>query len=115
MEEIEIRVPADWLSIPTNLFELTWAIIGFLAARSFSKRLDEDIMKELETLKSGHPRLYRLRWLFERTLHFIHHYWIGLLMMTYSNRTNPAFWIGYGFFIEDGGYHLKEFYRSLKR
>jgi hypothetical protein len=111
----EIIIPTELLPIPLTLFEITWAVIGFQAARAFSKRLDEDILKQLEELKEKHPNLYRLRWLIERTLHFLHHYWLGLLCMVYFPRSHPLFWIGYGMFIEDGGFHLTEFLKTVKR
>jgi hypothetical protein len=100
---------------PTNLFELVWTIVGFQAARAFSKRLDEDILEQLEELKEKHPRLYKARWFIERLLHFIHHAYIGLLCMVYLPRSHPLFWIGYGMFIEDGGFHLTEFLKTVKR
>ena len=111
----EIVIPTELLPIPVTLFEITWAVIGFQAARAFSKRLDEDILKQLEELKEKHPNLYRLRWLIERTLHFLHHYWLGMLAMAYFPRSHPLFWIGYGMFIEDGGFHLREFLKTVKR
>jgi hypothetical protein len=101
--------------MPVSLFEICWALIGFQAARAFSKRLDEDILEELEKMKGKHPRLYKARWLIERTLHFLHHYWLGMLAMVYFPRSHPLFWIGYGMFIEDGGFHLTEFLKTVKR
>jgi hypothetical protein len=111
----EITIPLEWLPVPTSLFEFTWAAIGLLAARSFSKRLDEEILEEMEKMKEKHPRLYKGRRFMERLLHFIHHWWIGLLLILYTPRTCPLFWIGYGFVIEDGGYHLREFSKTVKR
>jgi hypothetical protein len=111
----EIIIPTELLPVPLTLFEITWAVIGFQMARAFSKRLDEDILEELEKMKEAHPRLYKARWLIERTLHFIHHYWLGMLALVYFPRSHPLFWIGYGMFIEDGGFHLKEFLKTVKR
>jgi hypothetical protein len=111
----EIVIPTELLPIPVTLFEICWSVIGFQLARAFGKRLDEDILKQLEELKEKHPRLYKARWFIERLLHFIHHWWIGLLLILYTPRTCPLFWIGYGFAIEDGGYHLREFSKTVKR
>jgi hypothetical protein len=112
---VAVEISIEQLPIPVSLFEICWAVIGFQAARAFSKRLDEDILEELEKMKEKHPNLYRLRWFVERTLHFIHHFEIGLLLMVYFPRTSPLFWLGYGFFVEDGGYHAKEFLKTVKR
>jgi len=48
-----------------------------------------------------------LRYLVDRFLHFLHHYWIGLLLMAYGLCHEEVFWFGYGLFVEDAAYHTR--------
>jgi hypothetical protein len=111
----EVRIPLDLLPIPTSLFEFTWALIGWLLADSFSKRLDEDILNQIDELKKTHPKIAAFRWVIENILHFLHHTWIGLLLMLYLPRASELFWLGYGLFIQDAQFHLRSKYRKLKQ
>jgi len=106
------------LPVPTTLFEWTFTIIGWQLGDAFSKHdnigLDEALIAKT---KIGKLKGFT-KFLVKRLLHFIHHYWIGLLLMVFclpNNWPDPnwwqgaLYWFGYGLFIEDGQYHLRDF------
>ena len=75
---------------------MTWTIIGFMFGRSFGKQLDHTIMDD-PFIKSLRPVW---QWLIGAILNFLHHFWIGLLLMVYYPNT-LLYWIGFGLFIDD--------------
>ncbi|NVM23935.1 MAG: hypothetical protein HWN68_19425 [Desulfobacterales bacterium] len=113
-----ITIPVDVLPVPMTLFEWTFAIIGWQLGNAFSGQDKEDFDKILFSELSGWRFFTKFgEYLTRRLLHFIHHYWMGLLFMVFclsTNWPNPLwwqgalFWCGYGLFIEDGQHHLRE-------
>jgi len=105
-----ITIPINLLPIPKTLFDFTWALIGWEFGKAFSQ-FDEELISKT-------PQKYRR--ILYRILHFIHHYWIGLLMVVYAQAflTDPTavtgwnglyraiLWFGYGLVMEDGHHHL---------
>lgn len=85
------------LPVPTTLFELTFTIIGFLLGYAWSENLDESIL-DSDWFKKQH---YAVQWFIKGILKFVHHFWIGMLLMIYFPRDSELFWIGLGLFIED--------------
>ena len=88
------------LPVPTTLLTITWTIIGFMFGRAFGKRLDQTI-KKTEWFKGLGLMGKKL---VGASLDFLHHFWIGLLLMVYSNQliyTVEIYWFGYGLFLDD--------------
>ena len=91
--------------LPTNLEQLTWFLIGFTLARAFGKQCDQTI-KSTDWFKR---RSKVAKWLIASLLDFLHHFWIGLLLMTYAQQIANAigispdavFWFGYGVLVDD--------------
>ena len=81
---------------PQTLLQITWAIIGFMLARSF-KKLDHTI-KQTTKYDTMDPIS---QFLIGGTLDFFHHFWIGMLLMVYCNSSPEVYWFGYGLFIDD--------------
>ena len=116
-----IEIPLELLPVPKTLFDFTFAVIGWQLGDAFSKHdnigLDDAIMK--------HGKFKGIwKFIISRLLHFFHHYWIGLLLMVFclpANWPDPnwwqgaLYWIGYGLFIEDGQYHLREWFGKKVR
>lgn len=110
------------LPVPKTLLEGTWFVIGWMAANAFGKSLDEGIMEKIngsnsEFVKDVGP-------LVSRILHFVHHFWIGMLGVVYFGVTPIAqsiglpisipqspnaelFWVCLGMALEDAQYHLR--------
>lgn len=83
--------------IPETLIQITWFLIGLLFARSFGKKLDNEI-KKTEWYK-GQATLPK--WLIAHTLDFLHHFWMGLLLMVYFSEYPEIFWFGAGLLVDD--------------
>lgn len=95
---------------PTTLHALTWTTIGFMFGRSFGKRLDQTI-KKTEWFKQRSELVKRL---IGNALDFMHHFWMGMLLMLYSAQFASAiaalgiqtvpdtyYWFGVGLFLDD--------------
>ena len=101
------------LPLPQTLFEVTWTIIGIQFGYVFGKLngngggVDQDIEKGCS----------RFSWFWQRclkrALNFLHHYWIGLLLIVYNIGVPELKWLGLGLFLEDGGYELKDILTKL--
>ena len=118
-----IEIPIELLPVPKTLFEFTFAVIGWQLGNAFSKHdnigFDEALMAEGFWSKVGGFA----KFLVKRTLHFLHHYWMGLLLMVFCvpvNWPNPLwwqgalYWLGYGLFIEDAQFHVREKLRNSR-
>jgi len=107
------------LPIPQTLFEITWTLIGWLLARAFAKvdkkGLDEAILEYVEKKEYTKNEAF-MRWLGERSLHFLHHFWMGLLLIAYYpvHGCPELMWFGLGLFAEDGCFHIREFLGQIK-
>lgn len=84
------------LPIPQTLFAATWFLIGFTFARAFGKQLDQMVQQTDWFLTLDAPR----QWLVKASLDFLHHFWMGLLLMIYAP-SESYYWFGYGVFIDD--------------
>lgn len=94
------------IPFPTTLIHLTWACIGFMFARAFGKQIDQDIQNG-DWFKSLPPAWQSI---VKRLLDFLHHFYIGLLLMI-SYKIDEVFfwgvtpvslyWFGWGLFIDD--------------
>lgn len=91
---IEVLVPASRL-------EVGWWLIGGGFARAFGKKLDYDIQqtpwfKQLDPLSKN---------MVKRLLDFLHHWWIGWIMMEYISKAVPfsveVYWFGAGILVDD--------------
>jgi len=90
-----ITIPA-----PGSILEITWLLIGISFARGFGKKLDQGIQasdwfKKLPGWQSA---------FLSRLLDCLHHFWMGLLLMTYAALvpfSNEIFWFGTGLFLDD--------------
>lgn len=81
---------------PATLLAITWSIIGFMLARAF-KNIDHTIQET-----TGYKDLDPITQKFvAMLLDFLHHFWIGLLLMVYYPNTPEIYWFGYGLFIDD--------------
>jgi len=112
---MEIEIPIEVLPVPKSLFDFSWAIIGWQLGKAFGG-FDEEFLESV-------PSLYKRA--VYRVLHFIHHYWIGLLLIIYcgsliydwkavfgaQGALRAAYWLGYGLFVEDGWHHVVAYVR----
>jgi len=95
------------LPIPVTFEQWVWLGIGLTFGRAFGKRVDQEI-QATEWFKTLNP-FYR--WWVKRLLDFLHHWWMGTLIMLYwqGPLTLPtgevinfsAYWFGYGVFLDD--------------
>lgn len=96
------------ISIPTpqTLEQATWFVIGFLFARAFGKKLDYEL-QDTEWFKKQHGLV---QWIIKRSLDFLHHFWIGLLIVLYAEQLvgfigladpAPLIWFAYGLILDD--------------
>ena len=64
-----------------------------------------------------------LQWFLNRLLHFVHHWWIGMLFVLYCGTTSyylgmplipspELYWIGFGMFVEDALYHTSASFKN---
>jgi len=114
---VKLVIPLKYLPVPKSLFDLAWAIIGWHLGKTFSN-LDEELLKTIPDSQWYKRVIYRI-------LYFIHHYWVGLLLIVYcgyilevNNCWDAVFgyfgairallWLGYGLFVEDGWHHVVE-------
>jgi len=74
--------------------------------RAYGKRFDQ-LVKSTDWYKRRHPIV---RFLIGGTLDFLHHFWVGLLLMTYAAQIalalnlpspDPVYFFGYGLFVDD--------------
>lgn len=84
-----------------------WAVLGFMFARAFGKRVDFEITDSLwfVNLQQTKPVLANL---ISRFLDFFHHFYVGLALWFYAPRYNlptgfdmPLQFLGLGLFIDD--------------
>lgn len=104
---------AEWLPVPDNLFDLTWTLIGIQLGATFGK-INQKGMGIDEYIKDHGKFKGWTRFVVERVLHFLHHYWLGLLLIIYypQHQTPELMWLGLGLFLEDSFYHTQDFLRA---
>jgi len=91
---------------PQTLLGATWLVVGFLFGKSFGKQLDQKIQnKEWFKNQSG-----TVQWFAKTLMDFLHHFWIGLLLMLYAPQIaslhslmdyQAVYWFGVGLFLDD--------------
>jgi hypothetical protein len=87
-----INIP---IPIPATLLQTTWFLIGIMFGRAF-KGIDEQTQKS--TWFTARSPL--TKFVLKRALDFLHHFWIGLLLVVYA--TQPELiWFGWGMVIDD--------------
>ena len=94
---------------PDTLFQVTWALIGFTFARAFGKQLDQDIQSShwFKSLQGSQSLIWGivppelLGNLILRLLDFLHHFWMGLLLMIYYPASSELYWVGWGLVLDD--------------
>ena len=111
------------LPLPETLFEGTWAVIGWMAGKSFSAQLNGDFLKWIDENINNKSK----KWIMKavtKVLNFVHHFWIGLLGVVYFGvvpiaqsvglpiyiPTYPCaelFWLCLGMATEDAQFHLR--------
>jgi len=93
-------MPAINIPLPETLLQITWCLIGFFAGRAGAK--SDDTVKESKWFKDLCPWQQST---VSALLDFTHHFWIGLLLMTYSTgliiECPEMYWFGTGLFIDD--------------
>jgi hypothetical protein len=131
IDEVFRLIPA-----PSNLFEWTWTGIGVLFSAAFSRVNNQGLDEALQDTNCWKEKLGKIgKWLGSRLLHFIHHWWAGLLFVIYCGTTAfyegmpkipfpELYWLGVGMFLEDAVYHtaasfkdgiMNKIIRSLSR
>jgi hypothetical protein len=92
----ELTIP-----FPDTMLEWAWFCIGITFGRSFGKRLDQDI-QESDWFKTLNPGV---QWILKRSLDFLHHWWMGALLVIYAYKLPQAqveaAWFGWGLLISD--------------
>ncbi len=93
------------LPIPSTLLQISWLLIGFTFARAFGKNLDQ-IVKSSGFFKKQNSVA---QWLLSALLDFLHHFWVGLLLMSYAGQvaalipveSDVLYFYGLGMFLDD--------------
>lgn len=99
------------LPVPQTLFELTWVLIGMQLGKSMGT-INQSGMGVDEYI-TAHGKLRGWgKFVVDRVLHFVHHYWLGLLLIIYDLPLLELQWLGLGLFLEDGSYHLYDFLKG---
>jgi len=85
------------LPFPVSFVQIVWLGIGLTFGRAFGKQLDQNIQN------SDWFKGLNLVWqnLLKRALDFLHHWWIGALLMVYFGDVEAVFWFGYGLLLDD--------------
>ncbi len=85
--------------------QVTWLLVGFMFSRAFAKNLDHSVQETAAFKAQGKF----IQTLIKNLLNFLHHFWIGLLLIVYAPplasplRFSPdviAFF-GLGLFLDD--------------
>ena len=87
---ITIPIPPDFLS-------WVWFGIGLNFGRAFGKRIDQ----EIQTTEWFKNKPTWLRWIIKRLLDFLHHWWVGALLMCYFPNIPEIYWFGAGLLTDD--------------
>jgi len=106
------------IPIPQTYFEFLWIGIGLQLGLAYGDRLDEEIKNSKWFASIPNP----LNGFLIRTLKFMHHWILGLILVVYCNQI-PSFsifealsyyWLGFGLFMGDAlDYPLKQYIKKL--
>lgn len=80
---------------PASLLEWTWFLIGLTLGRAF-KGCDYQLQQTEWFKKQGKFT----QWTIKRLLDFLHHFWIGLLLVVYAPYPE-LIWLGWALFVDD--------------
>ena len=87
--------------IPSTRIQIGWWLIGGGFARAFGKKLDYDIQQTVWFKELG-PNTKNL---VKRLLNFLHHWWLGWILMDYISKAVPfeteLYWFGAGVLVDD--------------
>jgi len=80
-----------------SFVQIVWLGIGLTFGRCFGKKLDHEIKQSgwfmgLEGWQQS---------LLGRLLDFLHHWWIGGLLMVFFGDVEVVYWFGYGLLLDD--------------
>ena len=84
------------LPTPTNFLEITWLGIGLTFGRSFGN-IDHQIQQSQWFLDFDTQAQYIIKFL----LNFLHHWWIGALLMIYFPENPAVYYFAFGVLIDD--------------
>jgi hypothetical protein len=93
------------LPVPGTLLQVTWLIIGFMFGRAFAKYLDRTI-QAADEFKCQNKLTQTL---VKNALNFLHHFWMGLLLIVYASQiasplrieADVVAFFGLGLFLDD--------------
>jgi len=88
-------MPQINIPLPETLLQVTWFLIGFFAGRAGAKT--DNTVKESEWFKKQNKTVQSA---ISGLLDFTHHFWMGLLLMTYAIYPE-MYWLGVGLFVDD--------------
>lgn len=97
MSELEITNYILPIIATKTLIQITGFSIGLYLARAFGKQADQDIQKGgwFKKLSKTKQNLTR------RLLDFLHHFYVGWIIMIVTTPENVLYWFGYGIFVDD--------------
>jgi len=84
------------IPLPPDFEMVVWFGIGITFARAFGKKFDREVQQSpwFKELKGWQ------RWMVKRSLDFLHHWWVGALLILYAPYPQLA-WAGAGIFVDD--------------
>lgn len=82
--------------VPQDFLQWTFAGIGLTFGRVFGKKLDYNIQQS-EWFGRRHEAN---QWIIKRGLDFLHHWWMGALLMNYFSQPE-IYWFGWGLLVDD--------------
>ncbi len=93
------------IPVPSTLLQITWLLIGFTFARAFGKNLDQSVKASVFFHNQGCV----VQWVLAGLLNWLHHFWVGLLLMVYAGpaaavfpvNSEALYFFGLGMFIDD--------------
>jgi len=105
------------------IYPLIFASIGWFIANTFAKKTDGVSLDEY--IESSGKFTGFSKWLLNKTLKSVHHYWLGAILAYVFNPWQPIanlpwlineflFYVFFGVFLEDGQYHLRKFIEHVQ-
>lgn len=108
-----LDVIINLLPVPQTLLEITWVLIGWQLGKSFGTIKNNGGGGSVDNYIREHGKLKGWsKMVVERILYFVHHYFIGLLLIVYDIGIPETKWLGLGLALEDGSYHLTDFLKG---
>lgn len=85
------------LPFPVSFAQIVWLGVGLTFGRAFGKQLDQEIQASAWFKGLGGLQQNLVR----RLLDFLHHWWMGALLMLYFGGVEAVYWFGYGLLLDD--------------